>query len=723
VRGVVVDAATGQPLARVLVRLDDTVETLTSEQGSFEIGGLPHRRVRLTVSVVGYILVQRSIDLTAGDILDLRIPLSGGTGTYAETVTVTAAPFRQAEAGAAVQQTLGSAELQVLRGVLADDPLRAVQVLPGVATGDDLRSEFSVRGSDFGHMNFTVEGFQAPYLLHTVRVIEDRASTGSVAMVNSDVIDEATLLSGGYAQRFGNRTGAELDFRLRAGSRDRSQLRVAIGGTAASVVGEGPIGGARRGSWLFSARKSYLDALIDRLTDEGLGFAFSDVQGKAVYDLTSRQRLEVALIAGRSRLERSPDDVDEGDFYSGSNASAAAIGTWRLAVGRGFLAARVYVGNNEFHNDTIRAVAMDRGSDRSLASRADFGIVLRPGLQLDGGVQIEHEDRVRRHDRESGNVLRSINAFDAEATRTGSYVHLKWDAGHGVSLMPGIRVDRWSLTSQRTGSPWLLGEWRGRGGLTVRGGAGVYQQFPSFEHVLGTLGVAGMPPERALGVDLGIERTITDTWRIGAAAYDREERSFIRRPGGETKIVGGRLSRGSATAPYASRLEGHARGLELLIQRRDPNGLSGWLAYSLGESRYTDSVSGERFWGDLDQRHAFNAYASYRMSTHWNLGAKLRMGSNFPVPGYYREENGTYFIAEGRNELRLPVYARLDARASRTFTWARSRLTLFGEVINVLDRDNVRSNPPSIDGRTWEARRLFETMIPIVPSAGVLVEF
>ena len=61
------------------------------------------------------------------------------------------------------QQTLGSAELQNLRGVLTDDALRAVQVLPGVATGDDFRSEFSVRGSDFAHLNFTVDGFATPF--------------------------------------------------------------------------------------------------------------------------------------------------------------------------------------------------------------------------------------------------------------------------------------------------------------------------------------------------------------------------------------------------------------------------------------------------------------------------------------------------------------------------------------------------------------------------------
>ena len=50
-------------------------------------------------------------------------------------------------------------------------------------------------------------------------------------------------------------------------------------------------------------------------------------------------------------------------------------------------------------------------------------------------------------------------------------------------------------------------------------------------------------------------------------------------------------------------------------------------------------------------------------------------------------------------------------------------MTAFVEVINVLNRDNVRYNPPSIDSRTGRAARLFESLIPIVPSAGILVEF
>ena len=106
-----------------------------------------------------------------------------------------------------------------------------------------------------------------------------------------------------------------------------------------------------------------------------------------------------------------------------------------------------------------------------------------------------------------------------------------------------------------------------------------------------------------------------------------------------------------------------------------------------------------------------------------SVSGKLRMGSNFPAPGYYTEADGLYYVGEAKNEVRLPSFARLDLRLNRTFTWSTRRLTLFAEVINVLNRENVRYHPPSIDVRTLEARRLFESLLPVVPSAGLLFEF
>ena len=79
--------------------------------------------------------------------------------------------------------------------------------------------------------------------------------------------------------------------------------------------------------------------------------------------------------------------------------------------------------------------------------------------------------------------------------------------------------------------------------------------------------------------------------------------------------------------------------------------------------------------------------------------------------------------AVDRNTLRLPAYSRVDVRANRTFTWDRKRLTLFMEAINLLNRSNVRYALPSVDRRTFKATDLFETMLPLVPSIGILLEF
>ncbi len=721
--GRVVDAKTGAPIAKVLVIVEGTrLSAQTDDGGRFSLPQVPAGQRRLYVSVVGYILVQREVQVGTSQSLDILIPLSEGTGTYTESVTVTADTFRPAEPAVAAQQVLGSADIQNLRGVLADDPLRAVQVLPGVATGDDLRSEFSVRGSDFGHMNFTVDGFSTPFLLHTVRAIEDRANSGSVAMINSDILEDVALLNGGYAQRYGNRTGAEVDFRLREGSRDRSQARVAISATNAAIVGEGPLGRRGRGSWLASARKSYLDLVVKRLREEGLAFAFTDGQAKFVYDLTGSQRIDVSVIAGKSRLiDTNQYHTDE--KFIGRNKSAIVIAGWRLTSARGMVTTRVLAGTNDFLNYQTDSPSRDDGTDRQLAARSDGSVTLGRAAQLEGGVDVDQTHENRRRVRDVGGAARAINDYSGTATRSGAYAQIRWVPAHSFTLVPGARVDHSTLTGETMGSPWIQGEWAIGRGITLRGGSGLYRQFPDFEQVIGALGRPANTAERAAQCDLGVEGRLSAFTRWQVTLYDREEHDFLRRSGLETRVIGNRLVRGSNTAPYANRLDGFARGVELLVQRRAPNGLSGWISYAYGRNHYRDTITGESFWGDLDQRHTLNLYGYYRLSDRTSLTGKLRLGSNFPVPGYYVERDGEYFVSDRKNDVRLPVYARLDVRANRTFNWSRKRLTLFAEVMNVFNRDNQRFDPPSIDSRTRRATGLFRTMIPIVPSAGVLLEF
>jgi hypothetical protein len=724
VRGIVVDAATGIPLSRVLVAQEDASDlrrTVTGADGRFELR-LPAGTRRLLVSVVGYALMSREVLVGERQVVEVTIPL--GAGTHTEQVTVSAGRFREVDPGAPAQQVLGSADIQNLRGVLADDPLRAVQVLPGVATGDDLRSEFSVRGSGFTHMHLTVDGFSTPYLLHAVRAVEDASSSGSIAMINSDILQEVALVSGGYLQRSGNRTGASVEFNVRPGGRDRPQVRAAVSGTSASTVIEGPIGRSRRGSWLVSARQSYLDLLIDRLVDDQVQFGFTDGQTKLVYDLSTADRVELSVLAGRSRLKEPEEDVDSNDLYAGYNASIVGIAKWRRTLAKSVFTAGVLAGLNRFRNETIEGAELDRGRERQLTFRFDARHQASSRLEVEAGTEVDALRESRRRERPvTETTFRVVNDYVGDATRVGAYGALRWSLHPTLTVMPGVRADHWTLTDQSTTSPWMQVHWQAAHGTQVRAAAGLYQQFPHFEQVIGAWGTEGLNRERARHFDVGVERTFGSSSRVQIALYDREERGMLRRPRAETRIVDARLIRGSTEAHYENRLDGFSRGVEVMVQRLDSSGISGWISYSYGRNRYHDVVTGESFWGDLDQRHTFNMYGLCRLSPTTSVSAKLRMGSNFPTPGYYVEAGGRYFISDFRNELRLPSFARLDLRANRTFAWSTRRLTLFAEVINVLSRENVRYHPPSIDGRTFEARRLFEELLPVVPSAGILFEF
>ena len=330
------------------------------------------------------------MDVAAGATLDLTIALSEGTGTYSETVNVAGERFREQEKSVPAQQTLGSAEIQNLRNLLTNDPMRAIQVLPGVTTGDDFRSEFAVRGSPFSRMNFTFDGIPTSFLLHTVQQVQDG---GSIAMVNGDILDGITLLNGSYPQRYGNRLGAELDFHMREGSRDRTQVRVGVSGTDASVVVEGPLGHAKAGSWLVSARKSYLELLLKQIQGEGddnFGFGFSDVQSKLVYDLSPRNHVELSLVAGRSRLDQTSTLNEVNTVDDGRNHAVLVNGAWRFTASPRFvITERLAVATQQFSNLNVTGVELGSGSAREITGRTDFVATATGSLTFEGGGQIQ----------------------------------------------------------------------------------------------------------------------------------------------------------------------------------------------------------------------------------------------------------------------------------------------------------------------------------------------
>ena len=724
VSGVVIDRTDGAPIADVSVTLlDSNVSVKTDAEGKFELTNVAAGRRTLYVSVVGFVLVKRTIDVPPGGTLQVTIPLSEGTGTYTETVTVTGERFREQEKSVASQLTLGSADIQNLRNLLTNDPMRAIQILPGVTTGDDFHSEFAVRASPFSRMSFTFDGMPTGFLLHTVQRLEDG---GSIAMLNGDVLDGITLLNGSYPQRYGNRLGAEIDFHMREGSRDRRQVRVGVSGTDASLVAEGPLGGRNNGSWLFSARKSYLDLLLEQIdADNDFGFGFSDAQAKLVYDLSAAHHVELSLVAGRSRLDQEASIDDVNDVQDGRNSAELANAGWRFTISPSLLLTqRVSVAANQFTNRNPAGAELDSGTGRDIAWRADIVDRRRRSFEAEAGAQVlwQQRDSVSREFISQPARERILDTYHADVTLVSAYAQGRWMPRPSLTVTPGVRVDGSSAWGT-TGSPWLLAELQITSGLRIRGGAGIYRQVPGFAETFGLRGTRDLRAERAVQTDAGIEQLLGSDTRWQVTLYNRAERGILRLPGEEIRMAGGALIPPSQTSRWTSALDGYARGVELLVQRRSTGGVSGWLSYSLGFNRYEDRTTGESFDGDFDNRHAFNAYVLYRISDRFNVAGKLRTATNVPATGYWEQRGDQYFVSASRNTLRVPAYARLDVRASRTFNHRSNRITLFVEVMNVLGRENVRYTPPGVSFRTGQAFGLFESMIPLVPSAGVLVEF
>jgi len=728
IRGTVVDARTAAPLPGVLVECQDSDRFATSAaDGTFVLEGLEPGERALFVSVVGFALARPTVVVRGGESTIVTIPLAEGTGAYTERVTVSGSGTSEALIPVPSTHVLTSAGLQDLRGVLADDPFRAVQALPGVATGDDFRAEFSVRGSDFRHMGLSIDGVASRWLVHTVRGVDD---TGSVSLINGDVLERITLESGAYPQEFGDRLGAWMATDIREGSRDRLAVRGSLSGTGASAVFEAPIGHQRRGSWLVSARQSYLDWLLRHISDESaIVFGFTDVQAKAAYDVTPRQRAEVTFVAGRSKFTENDSSPGPNSLNVGSSRTGLLTGRLRSTVGDSTVVdQRVAFIGGDFTNRGFFAQTLGRGQVTETSYRLDVAWSPVPSLLVETGARVVRESvRLSRQQYatvsgQGGVAERGRFSFDEPTWRGAWRLGARWRSANGFGLHPGLLVTRHEITGETRLAPWLVATVPVARSVLLRGAASVAHQAPELEHVFGPSGTRTLNAEGARLVDVALDVALGRATSLSVGAYSRRERDVLRLEGAEPRVVAGQTVFPTGQPRYENALSGTGRGIEILLRREAVRGLSGWASYVFGRLRYEDTLSGESFWGDFDQRHTLNLYGSYPLSARTSVSAKLRYGSNFPLVGYFEQHGGSLFAGARRNETRLPAYARLDLRANRTFNYSRRRLTLFVEVLNVLNRTNLGPADGAIR-RSGEAVGWFEELLPILPSAGLTVEF
>ena len=304
VGGRILSARGSEPLGLAQVDLvGTTFSAVTKADGTFRITGVPAGTYTLRASLVGYRVIEQVFTIDAGEQKTFEVLLTPSTITLTDTAVVTADPFESPEATSA-GFTLQGEEEKNLASVLADDPLRAVQDVPGVTSNDDFSSEFSVRGAPFGRIGVYLDGVLLHSPFHTT---DGHTENGSLTIFNGDLLDDMTLYQGAWPVRYADRTAGLLNIETRQGTREGFRSQASASASNTSYLAEGPIGSNKRGSWLLAVRKSYLQYILNRI-DLGdqppFAFGFTDGQGRLDYDLTSRHALSLTYLNGGSNVDR-----------------------------------------------------------------------------------------------------------------------------------------------------------------------------------------------------------------------------------------------------------------------------------------------------------------------------------------------------------------------------------------------------------------------------------
>jgi hypothetical protein len=361
-------------------------------------------------------------------------------------------------------------------------------------------------------------------------------------------------------------------------------------------------------------------------------------------------------------------------------------------------------------------------------------------------------------------------------TRGGVWLSDRWQ-GARVGFDAGVRVDRSVATRGTPFSPRVSGSWNLDARTKLRAAVGRYTQTPGYEkqiqsdYVLDLTGATAgaLRSEQALQTSLGLERSFGATALLRLEAYyKRSSDLLIGRLEPEAERLA-RLARydfppallGSIpTDPIITTIptnggRGRSYGFDLFVSRTTAPvsaRLRGWASYTWG--RAEREAYGRQYPFEYDRRHAFSAVASYRLTTRWEVAATTRVASGFPrtVPLGLRvaadEDTGDRDADGITNELlpavdaagrqvyavdfggvsnlnggRLPVFARVDVRATWRPRGVDGRWEFYAEVINVLNRKNAGAVEPRLEfDPTSDRPRIVEARdqsIPRFPTLGI----
>ena len=637
---------------------------------------------------------------------------------------------------------------------LAEDVYRAVGWLPGTAHGD-ISADFHVRGGEEAETLVLLDGLEiyTPFHLRELDVF---------STIDSRVVGGVDFLSGGFPVEYGDRMSGVLDISpVVPAGRQRHSLGLSF--INAGYLGSSAFAG-ERGQWLLSARRGYLDLVLEIIDETELDPVYYDLLGQVRYRLDDRNLLSLSVHGSHDRVDFRDEDDDEAlDLRESAGYFWLTLDTsWSSGLySRALLAHGRTQRDRRGLDDDFGFVGIVDGDDREFEAtsfKQDGGWDFEERHLLKWGIEIQDVDA--EYDFFSRTIIWDPlfiavdepyvdRIVDVEAAAAGTalsgYLADRVRLGNRLTAELGVRWDRQTYTvdedqwSPRLNLVYAAADPSGHHSR-VRAAWGLFHQSQGVHELQVADGVAEFfPAQRAEHRLLSFEHTFPGFGKnallsgLGLRLELYQKRMSDLRPRWESlfrpneflfEVQPDRIR----VAP--GRAEAH--GLELVAKQPGRGRIGWWLSYTWAQVE--DEIDGVKQPRNWDQRHTFTFSLSIeREKWSFNLAGVYRTGwptTEVLVERSVGEDGTPQFrkVLGPRNQDRLPTYHRLDIRASRKLAHRSGNWTFFVEISNVLDRKNIccRENyilifEPGSDEPVLDVAE--DDWLPLVPSFGITWEF
>jgi len=708
IEGKLLDAETKAPLIGANVSVMNTRRgAVTDSEGNFVIRNIPVGGYSLKFSYIGYeTLIKTDVIVKSQRATFVNAELKATT-VGMDSVMVFAGYFSKAKEQPVSMVNFSNEEIRRAPGS-AGDVSRILMSLPSIAKVNDQTNNLIVRGGSPVENAFFIDNIEIPNINHFPT---QGSSGGPIGLVNVDFIQDVRFSTGGFSALYGDKLSSIMDITFREGNRNEFDGQLDLNFAGFGGVAEGPLLN-NKGSWLFSARRSFLDLLVKAL-DTGTQMAprYGDYQGKLVYDISPQHKVMILAIWGDDHNHPDRETALENDMivYGNQDIYERTTGVnWRALWGKnGYSNTSLAYTSSGFKENfkettTGNSVVNNRSYEQAFKFRNvnHFRINNRNSLKF--GFEGKHlvsdfNIAYAGYTDALGQPLAAfLNRKKITANKIGVFVSYVTKPFSRFSTTLGVRADYFSYNESSHISPRFSFSYQLTDRTSVNGSTGLF--FQNLPLLLLSQNVTNqqLKTPSARHYVLGIDHLLTPDTKLTVEVYRKDYDHFPLDPNQPALFLLDELYYRYGFFFNHERLvdkgKAYSGGVEVVLQKKLAKNFYGLASAAYFRTRYRD-LNGT--WRDrvFDNRVLFSVEGGYKPNNKWEFSLRWIYAGGSPYTPFDIEAsqaNHRAVLDEDKiNKARYPDYHSLNVRFDRRFNWGRSNLIFYLSVWNAYNRKNV----------------------------------